>query len=123
MREVCGYGACARLMWPAVVVLARARTCAPCNLAELGGLKSEMLVRKLSDAARCPGSCVPEDALTIDGGTSYDPDDAVSWLRTKRNWTVMAFEPMPKNCGPARRAFATFKDRASLHCKALHSIP
>eukprot|EP00316_Scyphosphaera_apsteinii_P005435 CAMPEP_0119325478 /NCGR_PEP_ID=MMETSP1333-20130426/65927_1 /TAXON_ID=418940 /ORGANISM="Scyphosphaera apsteinii, Strain RCC1455" /LENGTH=270 /DNA_ID=CAMNT_0007333475 /DNA_START=148 /DNA_END=960 /DNA_ORIENTATION=+ len=80
-----------------------------------------MFVRKVSDSARCPESCVPSHAVTIDGGTSFEPGDAFSWLQIQKNWHVKAFEPLPRNCRLAQKYLASFRNRTDFVCKALGS--
>ena len=93
--------------------------CGPCNLTQLAGLHSDHFVRRVSDPGRCPGACIPKGALVIDGGTSYDPGDALNWLKFKREWNVMAFDPLPENCEKAARALMPYGKRARFVCKAL----
>ena len=97
--------------------------CQPCNLTMLGGLQSSQFLRKLAEPERCPGSCVPDQAFAIDGGTSFHPGDAVSWLRMKSSWVVRGYEPVESNCEHASQALVPYRPRASIVCKALGREP
>ena len=97
--------------------------CQPCNLTMLGGLQSGHFLRKLAEPERCPGSCVPDQAFAIDGGTSFHPGDAVSWLRMKSSWVVRGYEPVESNCEHALQALVPYRPRASIVCKALAREP
>ena len=76
-------------------------------------------MEKLADARRCPCAAVPKDALCVDGGTSSDASDAVSWLKKQKQWNVLAYEPVPRNCKKAYASLARFSGRGSLRCSAL----
>ena len=97
--------------------------CQPCNLTLLGGLHSDQFLRKLAEPTRCPGSCIPDQAFAIDGGTSYHPGDAISWLKMKSSWLVRGYEPVASNCENASQALVPFRRRASIVCKALGREP
>jgi len=93
-----------------------------CNMSFLTGLRSIQLLHKLVDVRKCPcaGPQLPAaDGLVVDGGTSDDAEDAVTWLDSRPAWSAVGFEAAPRRCAKAATALRRYGSRATLTCKAL----
>jgi FkbM family methyltransferase len=95
-----------------------------CNVSLLAGMHSIQLLRQLLDPRRCPGAAarLPTDGtdggLVIDGGTANDAEDAVHWLRERRDWRAIGFEPNRAECQRASAALAaSARGNATMVCR------
>jgi hypothetical protein len=59
------------------------------------------------------------NAIAVDGGASYDAADSIGWLKDQRQWHVLGYEPLPRNCHHTRTVLSKFHGRGQVRCSAL----